>query len=56
MWLSDQAVLLTAKADTVTALATGRAPLLAWQDGRVVAIRDFRYVPYIAAEAELVEV
>ena len=30
--------------------------LLAWQDGRVVAIRDFRYVPYIATEAELVEV
>jgi RNA polymerase sigma factor (sigma-70 family) len=30
--------------------------LLAWQDGRVVAIRDFRYVPYIAAEAEFVEV
>jgi len=25
--------------------------LLAWQDGRVVNIRDFRYVPYIAAEA-----
>jgi RNA polymerase sigma-70 factor, ECF subfamily len=30
--------------------------LLAWQDGRVVAIRDFRYVPYIAADAEFVEV
>jgi RNA polymerase sigma-70 factor (ECF subfamily) len=27
--------------------------LLAWRDGRVAAIRDFRYVPYIAAEAEL---
>lgn len=25
--------------------------LLAWVDGRVAAIRDFRYVPYIAAEA-----
>jgi RNA polymerase sigma factor (sigma-70 family) len=30
--------------------------LLAWRDGRVVAIRDFRYVPYIATEAELVAV
>lgn len=30
--------------------------LLAWAGGRVVVIRDFRYVPYIAAEAELVEV
>jgi RNA polymerase sigma-70 factor, ECF subfamily len=30
--------------------------LLAWQDGRVAAIRDFRYVPYIAAEAAFVEV
>lgn len=29
--------------------------LLAWQDGRVVAIRDFRYVPYIATEAEIVD-
>jgi RNA polymerase sigma factor (sigma-70 family) len=29
--------------------------LLAWQDGRVAAIRDFRYVPYIATEAEFVE-
>ena len=27
--------------------------LLTWEDGRVTAIRDFRYVPYIAAEAEL---
>jgi RNA polymerase sigma-70 factor (ECF subfamily) len=26
--------------------------LLAWRDGQVVAIRDFRYVPYIAAEAD----
>jgi hypothetical protein len=26
--------------------------LLDWQSGRVEAIRDFRYVPYIAAEAE----
>ena len=25
--------------------------LLAWEDGRVALIRDFRYVPYIAAEA-----
>jgi RNA polymerase sigma factor (sigma-70 family) len=30
--------------------------LLAWEDGQVVGIRDFRYVPYIAAEADLVEV
>lgn len=30
--------------------------LLSWDQGRVEAIRDFRYVPYIAAEAELVEV
>jgi RNA polymerase sigma-70 factor (ECF subfamily) len=30
--------------------------LLTWQDGRVTAIRDYRHVPYIAAEAELVEV
>lgn len=29
--------------------------LLAFADGRVTALRDFRYVPYIAAEAELVE-
>ncbi len=29
--------------------------LLAWDAGQVVAIRDFRYVPYIAADAELVE-
>jgi RNA polymerase sigma-70 factor (ECF subfamily) len=27
--------------------------LLEWQDGLVVGIRDFRYVPYIAAEAEV---
>jgi RNA polymerase sigma-70 factor, ECF subfamily len=27
--------------------------LLEWESGRVRAIRDFRYVPYIAAEAEL---
>jgi RNA polymerase sigma-70 factor (ECF subfamily) len=27
--------------------------LLKWQDGKVVGIRDFRYVPYIADEAEL---
>jgi RNA polymerase sigma-70 factor (ECF subfamily) len=26
--------------------------LLGWDDGRVTSIRDFRYVPYIAAEAE----
>ncbi|HEY1558405.1 MAG TPA: sigma-70 family RNA polymerase sigma factor [Kofleriaceae bacterium] len=26
--------------------------LLAWHDGRVAAIRDYRYVPYIAREAE----
>jgi RNA polymerase sigma factor (sigma-70 family) len=26
--------------------------LLTWQDGRVASIRDFRYVPYIASEAE----
>jgi RNA polymerase sigma-70 factor, ECF subfamily len=25
--------------------------LVSWENGRVVAIRDFRYVPYIAAEA-----
>ena len=30
--------------------------LLEWQDGRVSTIRDFRYVAYIATEAELVEV
>jgi len=30
--------------------------LLAWHDGRVVDIRDFRYVPYIAADADLVEI
>ncbi len=29
--------------------------LLDFDDGRVVAIRDFRYVPYIARDAELVE-
>lgn len=28
--------------------------LLTWEGGRVQAIRDFRYVPYIAAEAEYV--
>jgi hypothetical protein len=28
---------------------------LAWQDGRVVAIRDFRYVPYIVTEADFVD-
>ena len=27
--------------------------LLEWRDGRVQGIRDFRYVPYIAKEAEL---
>jgi RNA polymerase sigma factor (sigma-70 family) len=27
--------------------------LLAWDEGRVTAIRDFRYVPYIAAEAAI---
>ncbi len=26
--------------------------LLAWEEGRVTSIRDFRYVPYIAGEAE----
>jgi RNA polymerase sigma-70 factor, ECF subfamily len=30
--------------------------LLEWESGRVRAIRDFRYVPYIAAEAELTPV
>jgi RNA polymerase sigma factor (sigma-70 family) len=29
--------------------------LLTWQDSRVVAIRDFRYVPYIARDAEFVD-
>ena len=29
--------------------------LLAWEDGRVQTIRDFRYVPYIAAEAQYEE-
>jgi RNA polymerase sigma-70 factor (ECF subfamily) len=29
--------------------------LLAWADGKVQRIRDFRYVPYIAAEADFVE-
>jgi len=29
--------------------------LLAWHDGRVTEIRDFRYVPYIADEAAFVE-
>ncbi len=29
--------------------------LLGWEGGRVTAIRDFRYVPYIAAEAVFVE-
>ena len=28
--------------------------LLEWQDGRVASIRDFRYVPYIATEAEFI--
>ena len=28
--------------------------LLEWQDGRVASIRDFRYVPYVAAEAEFI--
>ena len=27
--------------------------LLEWEDGRVKSIRDYRYVPYIACEAEL---
>jgi RNA polymerase sigma-70 factor (ECF subfamily) len=27
--------------------------LLEWRDGRVESIRDFRYVPYIAAEAQI---
>jgi RNA polymerase sigma-70 factor (ECF subfamily) len=27
--------------------------LLEWEDGRVASIRDFRYVPYIAAEAQI---
>ena len=30
--------------------------LLTWRDGRVVTIRDFRYVPYIAGEAAYVDV
>jgi RNA polymerase sigma-70 factor (ECF subfamily) len=30
--------------------------LLEWEDGRVRSIRDFRYVPYIAAEAAIVDV
>jgi RNA polymerase sigma factor (sigma-70 family) len=30
--------------------------LLDWHDGRVTSIRDFHYVPYIAAEATFVEV
>jgi RNA polymerase sigma-70 factor, ECF subfamily len=30
--------------------------LLAWEDGRVASIRDFRYVSYIAAEADYVDV
>ena len=38
-------------------VAGGAAPayfiLLEWESGRVKQIRDFRYVPYIAAEAEL---
>ncbi len=28
---------------------------LEWEDGRVVNIRDFRYVPYIASELDLVD-
>ena len=28
--------------------------LLEWEDGRVASIRDFRYVPYVAAEADFV--
>ena len=28
--------------------------LLEWQDGKIKAIRDFRYVPYIATDAECV--
>jgi RNA polymerase sigma-70 factor (ECF subfamily) len=28
--------------------------LLEWQDGRVVGIKDYRYVPYILADADLV--
>jgi RNA polymerase sigma-70 factor (ECF subfamily) len=30
--------------------------LLEWEDGRVRSIRDFRYVPYIATDADLVDV
>ena len=29
--------------------------LLGWESGRVTSIRDFRYVPYIASEAEFAE-
>jgi RNA polymerase sigma-70 factor, ECF subfamily len=35
------------------ATAPGYFILLEWEAGRVASIRDFRYVPYIAAEAEL---
>ena len=34
------------------AAAPGYFMLLEWEGGRVTNIRDFRYVPYIAAEAE----
>ncbi|MEO8704966.1 MAG: sigma factor [Kofleriaceae bacterium] len=29
--------------------------LLAWRDGRIATIRDFRYVPYIAVDAEFID-
>lgn len=54
--VSLRVVTLDGKPALAAYVAGAAAPayfiLLDWQDGRVKAIRDFRYVPYIAREAE----
>lgn len=58
--VSLRVVLLEGKPALAATLAGASEPayfiLLEWEDGRVRAIRDFRYVPYIAAEATFAEV
>lgn len=57
--VSLRVVLLEGRPALAATLPGSTAPsyfiLLQWEDGRVTAIRDFRYVPYIADEAAFVE-
>ena len=50
--LEGRLALAACSAGTAGAAAPSYFILLEWASGRIVAIRDFRYVPYIAAEAD----